>query len=333
MIHRPLTHITSLKDAIFLAGPTPRVGETYHDPCEWRQKFIDILQKKGFTGDFIDPVNRRFEKEDLSKQIKWEWEGLRLASVIVFWIPRSEEHPAFTTNIEFGEWFDNPTTFVGWNSEAIKNSYLEQRCKMIGKPVFHTMEEMTEKIMEYFNAPKKWFATSDTHFGAERTLQLSRRPFRSVEEMDFTLISNWNKKIRSKDGIIHLGDFGDLSYYPKLNFREMKLVLGNYEIKDNHIVPADKRVQIVPSNSSITYRGKKYYLTHETVFPGNDPNKFYLFGHIHRLQIVKRNGVNVGTDCYRFAPVDFEEIEFLRGGIENHFDENVFTESVKDGKL
>ena len=333
MIYRPLKPITKIKDAIFLAGPTPRVGIEYNDPCEWREEFIDILRGKGFTGDFIDPINPNFNQSNLAKQIKWEWEGLRLACVIAFWIPRSKEHPALTTNIELGEWLDNPTTFVGWNREAIKNDYIEQRCKMIGKPVFHTIEKMADKIISYFNEPKRWFATSDTHFGMERTLQLSRRPFRTVEEMDFALISNWNKKIRSKDGIIHLGDFGSPIYYPKLNFGEMKLVLGNYEIKDGYTEPDDKRVQVIPSNSSITYRGKKYYLTHETISPENDLKKFYLFGHIHRLQIVKRNGINVGTDCYRFSPVDFDEIEFLRGGIENHFDENVFTESVKNGRL
>ena len=55
------------------------------------------------------------------------------------------------------------------------------------------LEELVDAVIEYFNAPAKWFATSDTHFGAERTLELSRRPFRNVGEMDLTLISNWNK--------------------------------------------------------------------------------------------------------------------------------------------
>ena len=34
---------------------------------------------------------------------------------------------------------------------------------------------------------KIWF-TSDTHFSSERTLELSKRPFKSVEEMDKILI-------------------------------------------------------------------------------------------------------------------------------------------------
>ena len=34
------------------------------------------------------------------------------------------------------------------------------------------------------------YFTSDTHFGSERTLELSRRPFNSVFEMDETIIKN-----------------------------------------------------------------------------------------------------------------------------------------------
>lgn len=78
MIYRPLKPITKIKDAIFLAGSPPRVGIEYNDPCEWREEFIDILRGKGFTGDFIDPVNPNFNQSNLAKQIKWEWEGLKL---------------------------------------------------------------------------------------------------------------------------------------------------------------------------------------------------------------------------------------------------------------
>ena len=46
---------------------------------------------------------------------------------------------------------------------------------------------------------KIWF-TSDTHFSSERTLELSKRPFRSVEEMDKILIENWNSVVGENEG-------------------------------------------------------------------------------------------------------------------------------------
>lgn len=78
---------------------------------------------------------------------------------------------------------------------------------------------------------KVWF-TSDTHFGSERTLELSKRPFKTVEEMDKTMINNWNKIVSKDDIVFHLGDFGDYKRVKELNGIKM-LILGNYEEKDN----------------------------------------------------------------------------------------------------
>lgn len=55
------------------------------------------------------------------------------------------------------------------------------------------------------------FFTSDTHFGSERTLKFSRRPFKTTQEMDETFINNWNDLIKPEDIVYHLGDFGDFS--------------------------------------------------------------------------------------------------------------------------
>ena len=44
---------------------------------------------------------------------------------------------------------------------------------------------------------------------------------------------------------------------------------------------------------------------------------------------VTENGINVGIDGNRFKPMSVSEIEFLRGGIEEHFDENVFQDSCR----
>jgi len=58
----------------------------------------------------------------------------------------------------------------------------------------------------------KIFFTSDTHFYHKGILRHGRRgdnnrEFETVEEMNATLISNWNKRINSDDFVYHLGDF------------------------------------------------------------------------------------------------------------------------------
>ena len=72
-----------------------------------------------------------------------------------------------------------------------------------------------------------WF-TSDTHFGSQGTLKLSKRPFESVEEMDKAMIENWNEVVDKNDIIFHLGDFGNYEVVNKLN-GNIVLILGNYE--------------------------------------------------------------------------------------------------------
>ena len=51
-----------------------------------------------------------------------------------------------------------------------------------------------------------------------------------------------------------------------------------------------------------------------------------MFGHIHKLQMVKKNGLNVGVDCHNFKPISLEEVLWYKNAIENHYDINVFCE-------
>lgn len=50
------------------------------------------------------------------------------------------------------------------------------------------------------------FFTSDTHWSDHRTLNIGRRPFASVAEMDEALVANWNAVVGPADEVWHLGD-------------------------------------------------------------------------------------------------------------------------------
>lgn len=305
--------------------------------CDWRSEAIGILRKKGFDGDILDPTNPEYDQmgEDAyDKQTRWEYLGMRIASVILYWIPRTEKNIGLTTNFELGEWISDKAAFVGCPEDSYRNRYVFKCCEMVGKICYTSLDELCQAVVDYFSEPTRVFFTSDTHFGQERTLELSARPFRSVSDMDITLISNWNKRLRSCDVIYHLGDFGDFSKLEVLNFGKMFFVKGNYEDKMDKEefvsgLLSDERVSLVPAGGMIEIDGETYRLCHEPM-NGLDywGEWFWLFGHIHRLQIVKENGVNVGCDCYQWHPVSFDEIRFLRNGIENHFDENVFCKIV-----
>ena len=78
-----------------------------------------------------------------------------------------------------------------------------------------------------------WF-TSDTHFGHERIIELSNRPFPDVETMNEAIIERWNAAVKPEDTVFHLGDVAlgkiadSLPLVGRLNGTKI-LVLGNHD--------------------------------------------------------------------------------------------------------
>ena len=50
------------------------------------------------------------------------------------------------------------------------------------------------------------FFTADTHFGDHRTINIHRRPFATVAQMDEALVTGWNEVVGPGDEVWHLGD-------------------------------------------------------------------------------------------------------------------------------
>lgn len=87
------------RPSIFLAGPSPRSKVT----STWRDEALFTLQRRDFQGDVYVPMTKeRGYLYDYKEQVRWERKALGAASCTVFWVPRSEALPGFTTNVEFG---------------------------------------------------------------------------------------------------------------------------------------------------------------------------------------------------------------------------------------
>ena len=54
--------------------------------------------------------------------------------------------------------------------------------------------------------PNTWF-TADFHFGHNNIIRYCNRPFRSVEEMDQTILERLNASVKPNDILYFLGDF------------------------------------------------------------------------------------------------------------------------------
>lgn len=293
------------KDSIyvFLAGPIQGASS-------WQFTMPDI---PGVT--WVNPRRENFEGFDWKKQVDWETLGLRVSDYILFWIPTQTEHMdsgrdyAQTTRMELVEnLVRGKKVILGIEPGIHAKRYMEEKYHLystLGLPIFSTLGDCINALKQEIDKrkPNIWF-TSDTHFGHNRTLDLSRRPFKGVKEMNMTMIEKWNNLVLPDDEVYHLGDFGDYDYLRYLNGR-IHLIKGNY---DSHVPLDSGFVEILESPTNIELEEIPLTLCHK---PSNrSKNGFTLFGHIHgtKRNIVK--GLNVGIDCHNYMPISLDTVKF-----------------------
>jgi calcineurin-like phosphoesterase family protein len=155
------------------------------------------------------------------------------------------------------------------------------------------------------------FFTSDTHFGDHRTLNIHKRPFGSVAEMDEALVRGWNEVVAAEDEVWHLGDFARrLADVPALLDRlkgRKHLVRGNND-------PAG--IENVNGWASVSdYReleqdGRRLVLCHYPFRSWNGQHRgaINLHGHSHgKLKPLPRQ-FDVGVDARGFRPARLDRI-------------------------
>ena len=77
---------------------------------------------------------------------------LNQISLIIFWVPRElEKMPAFTTNIEFGQWMNSGKVVLGYPEDAEKMRYMQYKADRIVVPTFNSMEGVSKCIVELLN--------------------------------------------------------------------------------------------------------------------------------------------------------------------------------------
>ena len=170
------------------------------------------------------------------------------------------------------------------------------------------------------------FFTSDTHFGHEKNFLFEPRGFSSVEEMNETIIENWNKVVKQGDIVYHLGDTilndntSGLECFKRLN-GQIFLIYGNHD--------SDARKNLLFTELSGKMLGGWYawlfkydklsiYMSHYPTLTANYDEKHFnqhvlsLHGHTHQRTnwLDPKNPFlyHVGLDSHNNTPVHIDEV-------------------------
>jgi len=165
------------------------------------------------------------------------------------------------------------------------------------------------------------YFVSDTHFSHANIIKYSKRPFKDIVEMDEILIENWNKVVKPKDIVYHLGDF---SFAKETETNKILLRLNGNKLllKGNH----DKSLI---KSSAVAYFGwvKDYYeLKHDKqlivlahyshrVWRNSHHQSWHLWGHSHGSLPPLGKSVDVGVDSTwitgkaEYRPFSYDEVK------------------------
>lgn len=170
---------------------------------------------------------------------------------------------------------------------------------------------------------KHIWVTSDTHFNHANIIKYCNRPFSSVEEMNETIIANWNKVVPWDDIVYHLGDFalGDKSLVPNI-FRRLNgrinVIMGNHD-NFNILEKLGNEDHLIVGlfwEEVIKVEKKTIILNHFPFGSLPDPATncpiIQLHGHVHSTPDKPwnyfDNQYDVGVDNNNFTPVNLAEL-------------------------
>ena len=155
------------------------------------------------------------------------------------------------------------------------------------------------------------FFTAVTHFGDHRTINIQRRPFATVAEMDDVLVAGWNKVVGPDDEVWHLGDVArraaDVAALLAALNGIKHLVRGN---NDSEATAEASGWASVQDYAEVSVGGTLLVLCHYPFrsWNGQHRRSVNLHGHSHgRLKPMPRQ-FDVGVDARSYRPVPLNDL-------------------------
>ena len=160
--------------------------------------------------------------------------------------------------------------------------------------------------------------TSDTHLGHFNIIRYCNRPFSSAEEMDETIIKNWNAVVGTDDIVYHLGDFSLSNgtkcreYIKRLNGR-IHILFGSHDKEAFQNKDLFFKWWYKNTIVEINYKCIPIILSHcaPLTWERRSHGAIALFGHSHssssKPMICQQGSYDVGQDNTGFTPISMDE--------------------------
>lgn len=173
---------------------------------------------------------------------------------------------------------------------------------------------------------------SDTHFRDQAIFDKCKRPFKSLSEMEETIIRKWNSKVKKDDIVYVLGDISkdddnsSIEIFRNLNGTK-HFIVGNHDqlilkdIQDSNVFESVKFIDLVMDN------GRKVCVCHYPLMDWMEFNRkgILVYGHIHNKTAKNGNAYammknyyknlpayNCGVDVCDFEPKTLDELIQLK---------------------
>lgn len=176
------------------------------------------------------------------------------------------------------------------------------------------------------------FFTSDLHLGHANIIKYCNRPFKDVEEMNETIIKNWNSVVMPDDVVYHLGDFAmgvtnKEEYAVRMRERlngTIHHIMGNHDPKQWRweSYKPKPRFESIKDYDEISVYGHRIVLFHYGMRTWHHDLRgvWQLYGHSHNQLPPFGKSCDVGVDAWNFTPVSFQELQkfMAKRQIGNH---------------
>lgn len=167
------------------------------------------------------------------------------------------------------------------------------------------------------------FFTSDLHFSHDRGFLYEPRGFNSIEEMNETVINNWNSVVSNEDTVYILGDLilndneKGIECLNRLNGIK-KFVIGNHDTDTRVQLYQDNGLECLGYATVIKYEKYHFYLSHYPTYSSNlekddrlTQHMINLYGHTHQKTNFYQDipfMYHCGLDSHNNYPVSIDQI-------------------------